>query len=59
VIIIFVSHHPDLAFSQKKLYINMTNIHFFSFLEANWLKYFLLVDKMHFFNKLPEISFFG
>jgi len=54
VIIIFVSRHPDLAFSQRKLYINVTNIHFFSFLGADWLKYSLLVDNTRFFNKLPE-----
>jgi len=54
VITISVSCQPDLAFSQRKLYINVTNTHFFSFLEADLLKYSLLVDKTRFFNKLHE-----
>ena len=54
VIIIFVSCQPDLAFSQRKIYINVINTHFFSFLEVDWLKYFLLVDKTRFFDKLQE-----
>jgi hypothetical protein len=54
VIIISVSCQPDLAFSRIKLYIDVTNIHFFNFLEADWLICSLLVDKTRFFNKLHE-----
>ena len=39
VITISVSCRPDLAFSQRKLYIKVTNTHFFSFSEADLLNY--------------------
>jgi hypothetical protein len=39
VITISVSCRPDLAFSQRKLYIKVTNTQFFSFSEADLLNY--------------------